>query len=461
MAILGKETITVGVENQATGSDDLYTAFRKVVNNFNTLFDSASPYTEIINGVGINTVESGNTLTIRNTGVTKLTAGTGITLDNTTGNIIISVSGNSTGTVAGVTNVSVSSTSLTVAGGPIISQGVISIELPSFPTTANFAPGEYISPTLTVDEYGRITKISPISTAGTVTSIAVTANGTGLAVTGSPITSAGTIEIKNTGVTKLNAGPGIRLSGDTGEITIASFNSTYGTVTRLDITSSSLTVTGSPITSTGTINVELPSTVTYTKITSANVVSTGPISATGTISGGNLSSTGNLVITGNATIGNVTATTFTGNLLGNVNGTIGAVTRAAGNFTTIDATGTISTNGNVSGANLIATALIKTTATANLGNVTVTGNITVDQKITATGNVQAGNVLSGGIVYGASYVQAGLGGSIVYVPGGHIIIGTSMPTQNILEGSIAIDQANNRLAVYYGGGWHYAALSAF
>lgn len=78
MAILGKEIITVGVENQATGSDDLYTAFRKVVNNFDTLFDSASPYTEIVNGVGIHTSEDGNALTITNTGVTKLTAGTGI-----------------------------------------------------------------------------------------------------------------------------------------------------------------------------------------------------------------------------------------------------------------------------------------------------------------------------------------------------------------------------------------------
>ena len=458
MAILGKEIITVGVENQATGSDDLYTAFRKVVNNFNTLFDSASPYTEIINGVGISTTESGNTLTIRNTGVTKLTAGTGITLDNSTGNVIISVSGNSTGTIAGVTNVSVTSTSLTVSGGPVISQGVISVELPSFPTTANFAPGEYVSPTLTVDAYGRITKIAPISTAGTVTSIAVTANGTGLAVTGSPITSSGTIQIRNTGVTKLNAGPGIKLSGDTGEITIASFNSTYGTVTRLDVTSSSLVVTGSPITSTGTINVELPSTVTYTKVTSANVVSTGPISATGNVSGGNISSAGNLVITGNATVGNVTATTFTGNLLGDVNGKIGAVTRATGNFTTVDATGTISTSGNVSGANIIATTLIKTTASANLGNVTVTGNITVDQKITATGNVQGGNVLSGGIVYGASYLHSG---GLVYAPYGHLIIGTALPTQNILAGSIAIDQANNRLAVYYGGIWHYAALSAY
>lgn len=461
MAIPGKETITVGVENQATGSDDLYTAFRKVVTNFNTLFDSASPYTEIVNGVGISTLDNGNTLTITNTGVTKLTAGTGITLNSSNGNIIISVSGNSTSTVAGVTNVNVTSSTLSVSGGPIISQGVISVELPTFPTTSTFAPGEYVSPTLTVDEHGRITKIAPISTTGTVTSIAVTANGTGIAVTGSPITSTGTIEIKNTGVTKLNAGPGIRLSGDTGEITVSSFNSTYGTVTRLDITSSSLVVTGSPITSTGTVNVELPSTVTYTKITSANIVSTGPISATGNISGGNISTTGNLVATGNATIGNVTATTFTGNLLGNMNGTIGVTTRNTGDFTTVNATGTISSSGNVSGANLVASTLIRTTASANLGNVTVTGNVTVDKTLTTTGNIQGGNILSGGIVYGASYVQAGLGGSIVYVPGGHIIIGTAMPTQNILEGSIAIDQANNRLAVYYGGGWHYAALTAF
>jgi hypothetical protein len=459
MAISGKETITVGVENQATGSDDLYTAFRKVVTNFDTLFDSASPYLEFIPGTGIATIAAGNTVTILNTGVTKLTAGTGITLNGSNGNIIISVSGSGSGTVAGVTNVNVTSSTLTVSGAPIISQGNISIELPSFPTTGDFAPGEYVAPTLTVDRYGRITKISPVSSAGTVTSIALSA-GDGIAVTGSPITTSGTIVVRNTGVTKVNAGPGINLSGSTGDITISAKNPTYGTVTRLDVTSSTLVVTGSPITSTGTINVELPSTVTYTKVTAGNVVSTGPMSATTTITGGNLVSSGNLTVTGNATAGNVSATLFTGNVLGNLNGTIGNTTRNTGNFTAIDATGNISTTANLSAGNLSVTTLIKTTGTANINNLTVTGNITVDQKITATGNVQGGNVLSGGIVYGASYIQAGQGGSLVYVPSGHIVIGTALPIQNILEGSIAIDQANGRLGVFYAGSWHYVNLSA-
>lgn len=460
MAIPGKETITVGVENQATGSDDLYTAFRKVVTNFNTLFNSASPYTDIVNGSGISTFASANSLTITNTGVTKLTAGTGITLNNSTGNVIISVSGSNSGTVAGVTNVNVTSSTLSVTGSPIISQGNISVDLPVFATTANFAPGEYVSPTLTVDQYGRITKIAPISTAGTVTSIAVTANGVGLAITGSPITSSGTIQIKNTGVTKLNAGPGIRLSGDTGEITVSSFNSTYGTVTRLDITSTTLVVSGSPITSTGTISVELPSTVTFsTKMTSANVVSTGPMSATGNLSGGNISTVGKLDVTGNATIGNVTATSFTGDLLGNVNGKLGETTRNTGKFTTVDATGTISSSGNVSGANLVASSLVKSVS-ANIGNVIVTGNVTVGKNITASvGDIDAssGNVTAGNIVYGAGYVYAR---NFLYTPG-HLVIGTGLPTANLFNGTIAIDQANNRLAVIYGGTWHYVTLNPY
>jgi hypothetical protein len=61
------------------------------------------------------------------------------------------------------------------------------------------------------------------------------------------------------------------------------------------------------------------------------------------------------------------------------------------------------------------------------------------------------------MVYGASYIQSG---GILYAPQGHLIINTAMPTQNVLNGSIAIDQANSRLGVFYAGAWHYVNLSA-
>lgn len=57
---------------------------------------------------------------------------------------------------------------------------------------------------------------------GTVTSVAVAGSGAGVSVTGSPITTAGTITIQNTGVTSLIAGSGISLNQSNGAVVISS-----------------------------------------------------------------------------------------------------------------------------------------------------------------------------------------------------------------------------------------------
>ncbi len=458
MAISGKQDIVVGVENQATGSDDLYTAFRKVVNNFDTLYESASPYTEFAAGNGIATTQSANTVRITNTGVVTLNPGTGISLSGTTGNVTISVSGDASGNIiAGVTNVAVVSTTLDVSGSPVISRGNISVNLPAFANTSAFSPGSYVSPTLTVDQYGRITEISNISTAGTVTSVAVTATGPGIAIVGSPITRSGIIEITNTGVTRINAGPGVSLSGSTGNITIATVNATYGTVTRIDVTSTSMVVTGGPVTSIGTVNIELPSNVTFNQVTASSIVSSGAFVTTGNVSGANINTGGNLSVTGNAVVGNIAATTLSGHLVGNVDGRIGATTPNTGAFTTITASGNATVSGNVNAGNLVTSGVANITGNATVGNLTTAGAIVSTGTITSSANVQGANLLTGGMVYGASYVQSG---GILYAPQGHLIINTAMPTQNVLPGSIAIDQANSILGVYYAGAWHYVSLSA-
>ena len=174
--IPGRQVINIGTQNQATGSDDLYTAFTKVETNFENLFANSSPYINVIGGSGIAVATpTGNTLTITNTGITNITPGTGITLNNSNGAVTISVSGSLSNVVAGVTNVGVRSNTLTITNSPIISYGLIDVELPVFPTTANFSPGTYISPTITVDEYGRIVEVSNTNSSGTVTSVAVQA----------------------------------------------------------------------------------------------------------------------------------------------------------------------------------------------------------------------------------------------------------------------------------------------
>lgn len=255
MAISGKQDINIGAPNESIGSDSLYDAFTKTVTNFNVLFGNASPNLTFASGDGINANTSSNTVTITNTGVTYLNGGTGIVLSGNTGNITISSTGGGNGGGGTVTSVGLTplSNSIVVTGSPITSNGNISINLSNTGVTA----ATYTNPTLTVGADGRITSISNNTVAGTVTSVGLLVSGTGLQVSGSPVTSASDIVITNTGVTRLNAGTGIVLSGSTGNITVAAATS-GGTVTSVGVSSNTLTVTNSTITTTGTINIESP-----------------------------------------------------------------------------------------------------------------------------------------------------------------------------------------------------------
>lgn len=99
MAISGLQVINIGLQNESTGSDSLYTAFNKAKDNFATLFADSSPF---------------NTFT--GNGVT-------ITANATTGTVNI----NNTG----VTSVNLTSNSLTVTGGPVTTTGTITVDLSS------------------------------------------------------------------------------------------------------------------------------------------------------------------------------------------------------------------------------------------------------------------------------------------------------------------------------------------
>jgi hypothetical protein len=259
MAISGILDINIGLQNESAGSDSLFTAFTKTQTNFTTLFNNASPYNTFI-GVGItaNAVSSSGTLTLTNTGVLSLTAGdSSIILSETTpGNITITASSGGNG--GGVSSIGVSSSTLSVTNTPIISAGNIVVNLPVTGITA----ATYTNPTVTVDTYGRVTNIANNIVSGTVTSVGISP-GAGISVTGSPVTSNGTMTVINTGVTRISAGAGISVSGPNGNITISS-TSAGGTVTSVGLSSTSLVVSGSPITTTGTMTVELPANVSVT-----------------------------------------------------------------------------------------------------------------------------------------------------------------------------------------------------
>ena len=100
MAISGLQVINIGLQNESTGSDSLYTAFGKTKDNFANLFADASPY---------------NTFT-GNTGITVNANSTAGTVD------IINT---------GVTNVSFTSNNLTITGSPVTTTGTVTVDLPS------------------------------------------------------------------------------------------------------------------------------------------------------------------------------------------------------------------------------------------------------------------------------------------------------------------------------------------
>ena len=266
MAITGKQSINVGLPNESVGSDSLYTAFTKTNVNFDTLFANASNFTTFSSGdaIGVTANTTTGTVTITNTGVARLIAGTGVTLSGTTGNITISANGGGGGAGGTVTSIAVSTDSsrLTVSGSPIVSSGTIALDL----ATSGVVAGAYAQANVTVDAYGRITTIANGTAGGTVTSLGLNPS-TGISVSGGPITTAGNITVTNTGVTRLNAGSGIAVSGANGNVTVSSTNLAEGTVQSVGLTSATLTVTGGPITSIGDIDVEFNKVPVYTVAT--------------------------------------------------------------------------------------------------------------------------------------------------------------------------------------------------
>lgn len=277
MAIGNIQVISIGLPNESTGSDSLYTAFTKTNVNFGIIATTASPYNTFNAGNGIAVTSDANTGTIgiTNTGVTSITGNTGVFVNQSNGNVIISISGgngNGGGTLSSVGLQPASNTRLTVTGSPLVADGNMSIDLAISGVTA----GTYTNPNVNIDAYGRITSASNGAISGTVTSVGLTP-GSGIQINGGPITTTGNITVTNTGVTRINAGSGISVSSGNGNVTIST-TTLGGTVTSVAIASSQLTVTGSPIVGAGTININLPSSITISNsITTSNITANGRI----------------------------------------------------------------------------------------------------------------------------------------------------------------------------------------
>jgi hypothetical protein len=102
----------------------------------------------------------------------------------------------------------------------------------------------------------------PTITNGTVTSVNLT-SGTGISVSGGPITTSGSINVVNTApdqVVSLTGSGTTTITGTYPNFTISSADSRVGTVTSVDMTvPTGLTISGNPITSAGTLALALAS----------------------------------------------------------------------------------------------------------------------------------------------------------------------------------------------------------
>jgi len=250
------------------------------------------------------------------------------------------------------------------------------------PTLANGQPGwESDTNKLKIGNGSTVwASLAYFGNAGTVTSVAFSGGTTGLTVTGSPITTSGTITLAGT-LAVANGGTGVTSSTGTGNV-VLSTSPTLVTPVLGTPTSGTLTsCTGLPLTTgvTGTLAVANGGTGVTTSTGSGNtVLSTSPTLVTpglGTPSSGTLTSCTGLPlttgVTGTLAVANggtgVTTSTGSGNVvlstsptlvtpaLGtpasgvvtnltgtasiNINGTVGATTPDAASFTTLGWTG--------------------------------------------------------------------------------------------------------------------------
>jgi hypothetical protein len=193
-------------------------------------------------------------------------AGAGVAAGGTTGQVLSKASNTNYDTVwvdagAGtVYSVNASgSTGISVTGGPITGAGTLTI--------TNTAPDQIVALTgagtaVITGTYPNFTITANDQYSGTVTSVNLTA-GTGISVSGGPITSSGSISVTNTApdqVVSLTGGGTTTITGTYPNFTISSADSAVGTVTSVNMTvPTGLTISGNPITSAGTLALALAS----------------------------------------------------------------------------------------------------------------------------------------------------------------------------------------------------------
>jgi hypothetical protein len=153
-----------------------------------------------------------------------------------------------------VTSVAVTSADLLVTGSPINTFGTINLTLP----TVNSTSGTFTNPTLTVDSKGRVTAATNGVTPASQAEIDAVETAAGLNADGTYTANTSTNFISNA-VSLKDADTKLDAAVQALSTALATKGTGNGSVTSVSIASTDIAVTNSPITSSGTITLTLPS----------------------------------------------------------------------------------------------------------------------------------------------------------------------------------------------------------
>jgi hypothetical protein len=356
----------------------------------------------------------------------NLVAGTNIAITPTPNGPSIAVSGGGTGTVTSVNLTA--GTSISVSGGPITTSGSITVNNTAPDQIVSLTGA---GTTTVTGTYPNFTISSADSATGTVTSVAATA-GTGISVSGSPITTSGTITITNSApdqTVSLTGAGTTSITGTYPNFTVTSNDAFTGTVTSVAATAGTgITISGSPITSSGTLSITNSApdqTVTLSGGTGITVSGTYPsftVTNSSPSSGGTVTSvsgaggTTGLTLTGGPITGSGTLTL--GGTLVVANGGTGTASPSlvAGSNVTISGSWPNQTINSVAGGTGTVTNVSVTTANGVSG--TVTNSTTTPDISLSLGAITPTSVAASGTVSGSNLSGTNTGDQTITLTGG-------------------------------------------
>jgi hypothetical protein len=261
---------------------------------------------------------------------------------------------------------------------------------------------------------GNSTSLGGSVSVGTVTSVAATA-GTGISVTGSPITSSGTLNITNTAPDQtvvLTAGTGISTSGTYPNFTITNTSpSSGGTVTSV---ASGTGLTGGPITSSGTLS------IANTGVTAGTYGSAAVIPVIAVNSQGQITSISTQPTNAPAYQGTWNASTNTPTLISSVG--------VAGYYYVVSVAGTTTLNG-VSNWNVGDWAIYENGAwqkIAGSSSESFTNLTTTNLAVTGLTGYMYANNTTGNVTASSTIPNAGLANSAITINGTSTSLGGSI-----------------------------------